>query len=828
MTTNVLTLDLASGEPLDVRSFTVEEGLSRLFEIEVEVVSTSPDVDFEASIGGPARFEVHRTSEVDGETRYWNGLCARAEQIAVEEHGLSTYRVKLVPTMWLLTQRRNYRVFQDKSELDIVLEVLSGWGIEPTTELDAASYGKRRMRVQYAESDFELVSRLLEDIGVTYHFEQAGGATRLVLVDSPNRRSPRVPLRFVDKPNERIDVEYVTDVHTRRLVRPGRYTQSDVDYRKALNYPLAASSSRGNAVESKLERYHHNYGSFLWKGQGGGTPHADDRGAARTSERDGAKQVDKRLEAQRVEARVVTFSTVANDLRPGKVMTISQHPRSEIGAPLLIVSSRFSGKAFGEWEHTHEARYTDVNYRPLLETPKPRTQGVESATVTGPSGEEIHTDEFGRVRVHFHWDREGAADETSSCWVPVSQAWAGAGFGAISLPRVGQEVLVDFLGADPDRPIVMGRVFTTTTPPPYELPKYKMVSGLRSESYPRPKAAAPQARMGGGPAAALARNDVMTGPSTPALATVSAPAGGGVPVTALGGGEPGATPLVADAGGGGQPGIFGGLQAPPDELYGAVARMQSLGPDSQDHNRSANGLVFDDQAASEKVYLQSQNDLFVTVKRNMTASVGANRAFMIMGNDYEEIPRGYQATKVGMDRTVEVNQKQTHIVVDDIIVDGKKNHIVTTKEHYYSETVEGGQIFQAKAGIMLRVGTTAAIVMTPSAIVIDAPKVYINPGPEVMEAIYAGVSPEEAAAAKAREDRINAAATELAEFTRSRGLANNPTTREALHDAATGGPNGDGVMSFLESQGVTGDEARAAAARTVEMLGPVDPTQSWP
>jgi type VI secretion system secreted protein VgrG len=825
--TNVLSVELASGESLDVRDFSVDESMSRLFEVHLVAHASSPDVDFEAAIGKEARFEIKRTSAIDGDTRYWGGICARAEQIGVDEEGLSTYAIRIVPTMWLLTQRRNYRVFQDKSELDIVLEVLSEWGIDPIQDLDAGSYGKRRMRVQYAETDFDFVNRLLEDIGVAYHFEQKGGQTRLVLVDAPNRRSPRAPVLFMDKPNERVPVEFVTEVRTSREVRPGRYTQSDVDYRKALTYPLSASSSRGNSIEAKLERYHHNYGSFLWKGQGGDTPVADDRGAARTNERDGGKQVERRLDAQRVDARVVSFRTIAHDLRPGKVFTIDRHPRGELAAPLLVIGARFSGNSHDDWHHTCEARYTDVDYRPPLRTPKPRTQGIESATVTGPAGEEIHTDEFGRVRVHFHWDREGANDETSSCWIPVSQAWAGAGFGAVSLPRVGQEVIVDFLGSDPDRPIVMGRVFTTTNPPPYELPKYKMVSGLRSESYPRPKSGGGAARMGGGPATEEPATSAASG-ATP-VPRLAAPAGGGMPIEALGGGDGGAgAGTGASSAAQGQPGIFGGLQAPPDELYGAVARMQSLGPDQRDHNRSANGLVFDDQARNERVYLQSQNDLFMTVKRNFTASVGSNRAFMIMGNDYEEIPKGYQATKVGKDRTVEIQGKQHHIVVDDILVDGKKNHIVKTQQNYYSETKEGGQVFQAKAGIMLRVGNTAAIVMTPSAIVIDAEKVYINPGKDVMQAIYNGTSPEQAAADQQRRERVETAAQRMAKDIQDRGWQNNPNTRGALTDAANGGPNGSGIRDVLKGYGANGDaEISDAARRTDQILGPYTPRR-WP
>lgn len=488
MTTNVLSLTLASGERLDVRDFTIDEALSRPFDVQLTAVAPNVDVDFEAAVGQPARFDILRASSVDGDTRYFTGLCASISLLEVEEAGLSTYAVRLVPALWLLTERRNYRVFQDKSELDIALEILGGWGIQPTLRLDAGSYEKRRMRTQYAETDFDFVNRLLEEIGVTYFFDQAGGASVMVLADAPNHAAARRPVPFIDKPSQRIMSDYVTAVRTGRQIRPGKFTQSDVDYRKPLDYPLSASASGGNGVEGQLERYHHEYGSFLWKAQGGGeTPFADDRGAARTNEKGGATQAQKRLDAHRVTARQASFRTTAHDLRPGMVLTIADHPRGELAAPLLVETSHWTGNSTdGAWKHTIEARYTDVDYRPPMRTPKPRTLGIESATVTGPAGETIHTDEFGRVRVRFHWDRTGPNDERSSCWIPVSQPWAGAGFGGISLCRVGQEVVVDFLGADPDRPVVLGRVFTTTMPPPYALPKFKMVSGHRSDTYTAP------------------------------------------------------------------------------------------------------------------------------------------------------------------------------------------------------------------------------------------------------------------------------------------------------------------------------------------------------
>ncbi len=365
--------------------------------------------------------------------------------------------------------------------------------------------------------------------------------------------------------------------------------------------------------------------------------------------------MSKRLEAQRGDARVCAFRTIAHDLRPGKVFTIVGHPRSEIASPLLVVTSSFSGSAVGEWLHTCEARYTDVDYRPPLRTPKPRTLGVESATVTGPAGEEIHTDEFGRVRVHFHWDREGASDETSSCWVPLSQAWAGAGFGAVSLARVGQEVLVDFLGADPDRPVVVGRVFTTTMPPPYALPKYKMVGGHRSESYPRPKSGGAQARLGGSPAEASAMEGLAPARSAPVPAE---PAGGGLPLGRLGADANTSEPAANAVSSVDNPGPRGGAQGSLKELDAAVKANNSAGPDQMDHTRSANALVHDDTAGKETMYLQAQKNFYETVKADMVGSVGGNRVYTVIKNDTNLIG-AFETTEVGKDRKVAVGASRT-------------------------------------------------------------------------------------------------------------------------------------------------------------------------
>jgi type VI secretion system secreted protein VgrG len=480
----LLELQVASGDPLDVRQFSVRERLSSLFQIDLVAVSHNPSLDLDEVAGHPASFRL-RAREHE---RSWSGLCNHIEQIRVEPSGLSTYQLSIVPTAWLLTQRKNYRMCQQITEPDIVLQVLEAWEIEPEVRLDAGAYKKRKYRVQYAESDFAFISRMLEDAGIAYCFEPDGETTRLVLSDAPHATPPRAPaLTFLDDTTTapKTTFDFVTNVRLGQRVRPGKYTMRDHDYRRPPSFPLLSTASGGRGVEEKLERFQYTPGAFLFgTDQGERTPVADDKGIARTDMKEAASLAQRRLDAKRGSARVCTFETNAHDLHPGVVITVSGHPHAALsdGKALLVVESSLSGTERGEWSHRCEARGTDVPFRPALTTPRPTVKGVESATVVGPKGEEIHTDEFGRVRVHFHWDRESTMDENSSCWLHVSQPWGGAGYGGVNLPRIGQEVLVDFFGGDPDRPVIVGRMFTNLQKVPYKLPANKTQSGWRSSS----------------------------------------------------------------------------------------------------------------------------------------------------------------------------------------------------------------------------------------------------------------------------------------------------------------------------------------------------------
>jgi type VI secretion system secreted protein VgrG len=485
-----LSVEVASGDVLDVRRFHVQQRISTVFSVNLIVVGRNPDIDFDAVVGGAASFTIHRPGDGGPALdRTWTGLTSQFRQTSAEENGgvnqLSEYSLTLVPTLWLLSQRRNYRMFQQISELDIAIKVLEEWGIKPIVSCDRSAYKTRKYKVQYAETDLAFVSRMLEECGVCYYFKQTDQGTKLVLSDAPQLGEVRTPtLEYHDRPSRSVR-EFVTRIRTSQLVRPGKYTMRDHDARLAPELKLLASASGGLDVEQRLEDYNYTPGAFLFGAdKGEDTPFADDKGKSRTDTAEATTLAQKRLDAERSNAKLVTFETNAFDLSPGGVVVITGHPRSDLGAkePQLVLDVSIHGARNESYACSCETRSAKVAYRPPLTTPKPRVAGVESATVVGPPGEEIHTDEFGRIRVHFHWDRESKMNDNSSCWIHVSQSWGGAGYGGSQLPRVGQEVIVDFLSGDPDRPVVVGRVYTNLQKKPAKLPDNKTQTHLKSNS----------------------------------------------------------------------------------------------------------------------------------------------------------------------------------------------------------------------------------------------------------------------------------------------------------------------------------------------------------
>lgn len=488
-----LELHFASGErSLSVRRFVIHEAVSSLFSVTVWALSPDPSLDLTALVGQPAGLRVKSPVKFALlPDRLWSGLCAHAGQVeAVTAPRLSTYVIEIVPFLWLLTKRSGHRIFQHLSIPDIVDVILGEWRVKPAWEIDRGRYPKLEIKIQYGESDYTFVSRLLEEAGIAFLFEDGDDDTALVLVDEPQTRTRRArPVPYFQHANHAEEKEYVNKAQIGHEVRPGAFVLRDYDFRRPA-LTLAEEAPRAQAPEDRNEQVRYEPGSYLAElGAGGDTPVADDKGVPRHDVGYGKAKATRLLAGGRTGKVSVTLETNAIDLRPGVILTVADHVHPDVAArPLLATHFSLEGSLKDVWRLSVQAVSAELPYRPAAVTPKPVVHGVQSATVVGVKSahevQEIHVDEFGRVRVQFPWDRDGKADDFASCWVRVSQGWAGKAYGMMHVPRVGQEVLVTFLDGDPDQPMITGRLFNAAAPVPYGLPDNKTISTWKGDSSP--------------------------------------------------------------------------------------------------------------------------------------------------------------------------------------------------------------------------------------------------------------------------------------------------------------------------------------------------------
>jgi type VI secretion system secreted protein VgrG len=490
--TTKLELELECGDTsLEPRRVSAHETMSDLFVVDVLLRSPDPNVDLGAIVGKGAGI----AAEVSSGLVAWTGVCNFMELLraAEESDGRSTYRLRIVPAMWLLTQRRGYRIFQHQTIPDVVKKVLGEYRIEPRLELEA-TYAKQEYCVQYDETDFAFVSRLCEEAGISYYFERRKvgdkAESQLVLSDGPHRHEPSAAIDYYERANEgMLEGLYVTDVQICHGVRSGKVTLRDFDFRKPPLDLLDASElalGKGNEEELEYEQYHYVPGASLY--ETASAPDkldvADDKSIARHVKAENKAWATRRAEGARAGKRCVRFRTNHASLPPAKVFTIQRHPRARLGDEKLLVIESHTFFTELDWQVIGTAALAREPRRPEPRTKKP-VAGAQTAMVVGPPGSEIHTDEYGRVRVRFHWDREGNYDDNASCWLRVSQAWAGRAFGTEHIPRVSQEVIVDFLDGDPDQPIVVGRLFNVTAQVPRKLPEHDTQSIWRTATSPQ-------------------------------------------------------------------------------------------------------------------------------------------------------------------------------------------------------------------------------------------------------------------------------------------------------------------------------------------------------
>ncbi|WP_437693844.1 type VI secretion system Vgr family protein [Sorangium sp. So ce176] len=472
---------------LSVRRFAVEEAISTLFSATVWARSPDPSLDLSAIVGAPATFLADPGHAFSSAARRYAGIVRHMELVEVEPGGLSLYAIHLVPALWLLTQRTNNRIFQHLAIPGIIDALLDEWGIEHAWEIDRGRYPRLEAKVQYGESDFDFFSRLLEEAGIAYAFPEDEGGSRLLLSDRLNDKAARpAPIPFLNSPSAPLELERVIGVSLVHEVRPGAYTLRDFDFRNP-GLPVTGEAPAAGSPEDLYEQYRYLPGGALVEtGKPGGTPVADAKGFARHDVAYAQGRAARALEGERAGRVAIGFSTNTPELRPETVFTMSGHPHPDLaGAPRLLVTSfSMEGTHDEVWQMTGRAVFADAPYAPPLRAPRPRIHGLQSARVVGPPGQEIHTDEHGRVRVHFPWDRGGVRDPEASMWIRVSQGWAGSGYGMFLLPRVGQEVLVTFLEGDPDQPVILGRAYNAIEPVPYALPASRTISTWKSESSP--------------------------------------------------------------------------------------------------------------------------------------------------------------------------------------------------------------------------------------------------------------------------------------------------------------------------------------------------------
>jgi type VI secretion system secreted protein VgrG len=467
-------------EDLKVTGFTGTEGLSELYHFRLELISELRDIDFATLVGKNGLLEIASPSG----SRYVSGIIrgfARTQEGAKLTH----YEAELVPLHWLLTKRLKARIFQthncpDMTVPGIVKQVMKDAGIPDDAcrwALEKTDYVEREYVVQYRETDFAFLSRLLEDEGIFYFFEHSAEGHKMVFGDSPVAHVPaqaQSEFAYRDPTASTTPVEFVFRAHDRQEIQHGAVCLDDFNFTKP---PLELRASVQAADFTSLE-------------------FSDYPGEYQEKEA-GTHYAGVRLEEFQAARRVARFSTTIRGLLPGYKFSLAEHPAEALNREYLVthVTHRATQRQSGEAEQVAGAQGTahqtevraipsDVPYRPPRKTAKPVVLGSQTALVTGPAGEEIYTDDegYGRVKVQFHWDREGKQDENSSCWVRCSQGWAGGTYGMIFLPRVGQEVIVDFLEGNPDRPIITGRVHNNDNMPPHKLPDNKTQSGIKTRS----------------------------------------------------------------------------------------------------------------------------------------------------------------------------------------------------------------------------------------------------------------------------------------------------------------------------------------------------------
>jgi len=474
------------------------EALSELFRFELELLAENGvDIAFEKLLGQKVTARIRLTEQTN---RYVSGVVCRVSQGGRDET-FTTYRIELVPQLWALTKRKQSRIFQALSVPEILKKVLAG--LDVAYEVQGTFY-PREYCAQYRESDFEFASRLMEEEGIYYFFKHTSSGSTLVLANTPQSHPEATPSRVVyeeitggNRPDER-----VFSWEKMQELRSGKVTLWDsnfeLPYKNLEAQKTIVDTVQAGTVTHKLKTGG-NDKFELYDYPGGYANHFDgvDRGGGdRPGDlqkifEDNTRTADIRIHEEAAHSISIRATSSCPQLAAGFRFALERHFNADGTYVLTGVEHRaklnWDYRSAGQTEEfAYENTFTCIPlalpFRPPRVTPAPHVQGAQTALVVGPAGEEIFTDKYGRIKVQFPWDREGKKDGDTSCWLRVATPWAGKQWGMIHIPRVGQEVLVDFVEGDPDHPIVVGSVYNADQMPPYALPANKTQSGIKSRS----------------------------------------------------------------------------------------------------------------------------------------------------------------------------------------------------------------------------------------------------------------------------------------------------------------------------------------------------------
>ena len=448
-----------------LESFSGSETVSEPFLFRVYMVSENPSINLKSLVGTAATIYLRLR---DGSERPFHGIFQSLRQREISKDNLVTYEGTLVPKMWFLSLKSDCRIFQNKTAVDIAQQVLQESGVNDFRFATSGTYPTREYCVQYRETHLNFVSRLLEEEGIFYYFEQAEDKHTVVFADKSATLKP-CPEQGTAKYSimrEDSDEDAVLELDNEEQAITGKVTLADYNF-ETPNNDLRVSVSGESDFES-----------------------ADFPGVYSTRD-DGDQYAKVRLEEHEAMQSAIRGSSTCRGFSAGYRFALQEHYRDDMNTSYVLLSTAHSaastsygarGEGAFSYRNSFEAIPQSTPYRPPRRTRKPFVQGPQTAVVVGKQGEEIWVDKYGRVRVQFFWDRLGKKDEHSSCWVRVSQISAGKNWGWMTIPRVGQEVIVDFLEGDPNRPLIVGRVYNAEQMPPYALPDNQTQAGIKTRS----------------------------------------------------------------------------------------------------------------------------------------------------------------------------------------------------------------------------------------------------------------------------------------------------------------------------------------------------------